>query len=180
MAGAPGHQAGTLHPDGSLDANGIRGGRVFVTTGDLISELFVTARAADAEAGIGGRLTVPAGTPVEVTIRFLDPEAPNHHDDNPTVQRVDLIVGQMHGQANDPAIDTHSHVRVAERFSAADWRREGNYRVIDYRLDALDRDHYIRVRGTNTEQLEPALDPRGEDPWSDLWFYSNPVRLLVD
>lgn len=256
MAGAPGHQAGTLHPDGSLDANGarggysrhptmggfdqmtaivggfwdsmiaegrdwwitansdshvhyseggsdfwqgeysktyvwaetthesildgIRGGRVFVTTGDLISELFVTARAADAEAGIGGRLTVPAGTPVEVTIRFLDPEAPNHHDDNPTVQRVDLIVGQMHGQANDPAIDTHSHVRVAERFSAADWRRDGNYRVIDYRLDPLDRDHYIRVRGTNTEQLEPALDPRGEDPWSDLWFYSNPVRLLVD
>jgi hypothetical protein len=35
------------------------------------------------------------------------------------------------------------------------------------------------VCGTNTEELEPALDPRGEDPWTDLWFYSNPVRLLA-
>jgi hypothetical protein len=68
---------------------------------------------------------------------------------------------------------------VVARFSAADWRQDGDYQVIDYRLDTLDRDRYIRIRGTNGNELEPAMDPRGEDPWSDLWFYSNPVRLRV-
>jgi hypothetical protein len=34
---------------------------------------------------------------------------------------------------------------------------------------------YIRVRGTNTEELEPEVDPPDEDPWPDLWFYSNPI-----
>ena len=33
------------------------------------------------------------------------------------------------------------------------------------------------MRGTNGSELEPEPDPRGEDPWSDLWFYSNPIFL---
>jgi hypothetical protein len=36
---------------------------------------------------------------------------------------------------------------------------------------------YIRVRGTNTTELEPEPDPAGENPWQDLWFYSNPVFI---
>jgi hypothetical protein len=39
------------------------------------------------------------------------------------------------------------------------------------------KDSYIRLRGTNTEQLEPAADPRGEVPWTELWFYSNPIFM---
>jgi hypothetical protein len=31
------------------------------------------------------------------------------------------------------------------------------------------------VRGTGGDELEPAADPAGEDLWSDLWFYSNPL-----
>jgi hypothetical protein len=31
----------------------------------------------------------------------------------------------------------------------------------------------------NTESLEPEVDPPGEDPWSDLWFYSNPIFIEV-
>ncbi|MEX0902581.1 MAG: hypothetical protein WDZ76_07645 [Pseudohongiellaceae bacterium] len=159
--------------------NGIRGGRVFVTTGDLISELYVSATVAGIDANIGGSLTVPTGTAVDITVRFLDPESANNHGDNPAVARVDLIVGEMHGHAQDPTTDTHAHTRVAARFSPAQWQQDGAYKVIHYRLDPLNSDHYIRVRGTNTDQLEPEPDPRGEDPWSDLWFYSNPVRLLT-
>lgn len=256
MAGAPGHQAATLHPDGSLDMDsprggyrnhptmggfdqmtaivggfwdsmlaegrdwwitansdshvhyseggsdfwpgeysktyvwaekrhesildGIRSGNVFVTTGDLISELYVTASAAGVQAGIGGRLQVPAGSPVDITIRFRDPQTLNHNGDDPAVRRVDLIIGDIHGHAHDKSTDTHTEVAVAERFTEQDWRREGDYRVIEYRMDALDADQYIRVRGTNTRELEPQLDPRGEDPWSDLWFYSNPVRMFSE
>lgn len=32
---------------------------------------------------------------------------------------------------------------------------------------------------TNGSEPEPTPDPRGEDPWSDLWFYSNPIFLDV-
>lgn len=38
---------------------------------------------------------------------------------------------------------------------------------------------FIRVRGTNTAELEPAADARGEDPWSDLWFYANPIFVSM-
>ena len=40
-------------------------------------------------------------------------------------------------------------------------------------------DGYLRVRGTGGDELEPGPDPRGEDPWTDLWFYSNPIFLRV-
>ena len=36
---------------------------------------------------------------------------------------------------------------------------------------------YVRVRGTNTDELEPERDPPAENPWLDLWFYSNPVFI---
>ena len=39
---------------------------------------------------------------------------------------------------------------------------------------------YLRVRGTNTTELEPEEDTRGEDPWTDLWCYSNPIFVEVD
>lgn len=255
MAGAPGHQAGTLNPDGSIDAGGARGGygnhptmggfdqmtsivggvwdsmlaegrnwwitansdshvhyteggsdfwpgeysktyvwadknhdaildgirtgRIFVTTGDLISELYVSAASGDGEAQIGGDLRIDSGDSAIITIRFLDPDSPNHNNDNPEVRRVDLIVGEIHGHADDPDTDSHAHTRVAARFESTDWVTEGDYKIMQYRLENISSDYYVRVRGTNGNELEPALDPRGEDPWSDLWFYSNPVRILA-
>lgn len=158
---------------------GIRGGRIFVTTGDLVSELHVTATAAAKSADIGGTLEFAAGSAVDITIRFQDPESRNHHGDNPKVARVDLITGEMPGPALEKSTDTHPQAKVAARFTQSDWEQVGDYKVINYWLPALESNHYIRVRGTNTEELEPALDPRGENPWSDLWFYSNPVRLLA-
>ena len=42
----------------------------------------------------------------------------------------------------------------------------------------LDGPSYLRVRGTNVAtELEPEPDELGEDPWADLWFYSNPVFI---
>jgi hypothetical protein len=58
-----------------------------------------------------------------------------------------------------------------------DWITEGRYQKITYVLKDVKSNSYIRVRGTNTEELKPEPDPMGEDPWSDLWFYSNPVFL---
>ena len=49
--------------------------------------------------------------------------------------------------------------------------------MIETALEPVAGDEYLRLRGTNTEDAEPAPDAEGEDAWTDLWFYSNPVFL---
>jgi len=159
--------------------DGLRHGRVFVTTGDLVSELDVTASVNGVDASIGGELSVSAGADVTVTVRVRDPQDPNSHGDKPTVARVDIITGDVGGILEDPTHDTNSTTRVVQRFTASDWARDGEYLTMTYVLENVDQNGYVRVRGTNTAEPEPELDPRGEDPWSDLWFYSNPIFLSI-
>lgn len=160
--------------------NGIRSGRVFVTLGDLISELYVTANSVTDKANIGGSITVESGSDVQITIRFLDPDILNAGEQNPSVERVDLIVGEITGPVTDRTTDTNPTTHVEARFAKSDWETDGNYMVITYLLKDVSTDSYIRIRGTNGEELEPEMDPAGEDPWSDLWFYSNPIFIEVE
>lgn len=157
--------------------DGIRHGRIFVTLGGLISELQVTVRSGDESAGIGGSLKVEPGADVEVAIRFLDPVGLNAGGRDPSVERVDLIVGQVTGPVVDRSTDTNPTTRVLTRLTEADWQTEGDSRVMTYRLEGVEADGYLRIRGTNGQEMEPSADPIGEDPWSDLWFYSNPIFL---
>jgi hypothetical protein len=159
---------------------GVRNGRVFVTTGDLIDALHVSATTRGATpAEIGGTLAVPTGGDVTVTIRLRDPADTNHAGRRPSVQRVDLIVGDVLGASPDRTADHNPTTRVVRRFTAADWRREGEWLVMRHTLRDVRRAGYLRVRGTNGSELEPAPDPKGEDPWSDLWFYANPIFLAI-
>ena len=160
---------------------GLRSGRVFVTTGDLISELYVTARVEgqDAAAQIGGQLDVAAGSAVQVTVRFLDPITPNHRGDEPSVSRVDLIAGDVTGPVRDRATDTNPTTRVVARFGESDWESDGLYTTLTFRLENVSADGYLRVRGTGGSEPEAQPDPPGEDPWTDLWFYSNPIFMTV-
>ncbi|MFP3126789.1 phosphoesterase [Ectobacillus funiculus] len=263
MEGAPGHQAGAINPDGSIDSNGTRGGygnaatmggfdqmtaqvgglwdsmlgegrhwwvtstsdshvnwrdggsdfwpgeysktyvkaekdyqdimdglrngRIFITTGDLVSELDVKAFAVGNGKGqgntaaIGETISLPGKkSDVEVSIRLRDPNANNAHGDNPKVKRVDLIVGEVTGQVSDRSTATNPTTKVVKRFYEGDWKQDGEYITISYTLKNVDKDSYIRVRGTNTDQLEPEVDPRGENPWTDLWFYSNPIFVKAN
>ncbi len=258
MAGAPGHQAGTLNPDGSADTNGARGGygnyptiggfdqftatvggfwdsmlgegrnwwitansdshvhyseggsdfwpgeysktyvfseknhdsimagirsgKVFVTTGDLINELYVSVSDPNqpVSASIGDDVKFSNNDNLTLTIRFRDPDTNNHNGDNPSVTRVDLIIGDIGTQVTEKSSDTNPSTKVLARFTANDWKTGGNYKEISYQLPPLTVDSYIRVRGTNTAETEPMPDPRGENPWQDLWFYSNPIRLRVN
>lgn len=66
------------------------------------------------------------------------------------------------------------------RFTPDQWRTEGAYSVIEHRLDDVRQPTYLRVRGTNNaDELEPEPDGDNEDPWGDLWFYSNPVFISL-
>lgn len=159
--------------------DGLRRGRVFVTTGDLVSALDVTARAGRRTAGIGGSLAAAKGDDVRVTIRARDPERRNAGGRDARVARIDLIAGTVTGRRPDRAGDSNPSTRVLHRFTKADWRRDGEYLTMSYTLRNVAAGTYVRVRGTSTDEMEPGLDASGEDPWSDLWFYSNPIFVEI-
>ncbi|MDZ4761787.1 MAG: phosphoesterase [Alphaproteobacteria bacterium] len=157
--------------------DGLRRGRVFVATGGLVSELDVAIDSAGETARIGGELTFRAGADIRVTIRVRDPAGVNSAGRTPAVERIDLIVGDVTGPRPDRDGDRNPTTRIAKRFTAADWTRAGEVLTMIHVLPAMAGPGYVRVRGTSTAELEPSPDPLGEDPWSDLWFYSNPVFL---
>lgn len=159
--------------------DGARNGRSFVTHGDLINSLDVTAAAAGSSAEIGGALSITGTQDVTVTIRFRDPTTNNARGQNPSVKRVDLIVGEVKGLiANRNAAKTET-TKVVKRFGESEFRRDGEFTVLTTTLPAVKANQYLRVRGTNITEEEPALDVRGEDPWADLWFYANPIFIEV-
>ena len=110
-----------------------------------------------------------------VVIRLRDPDGQNPHGDSPSVRRVDLIAGDITGSVADRTQDSNPTTRIVRRFEEGDWTRDGEFISMTERLDDVSGSLYLRVRGTNTTELEPEEDTRGEDPWFDLWFYSNPI-----
>ena len=167
-------------PDDILD--GLRNGRVFVTTGDLVSavdlEVRPVARGA-AAAGIGGEVTVSRGQDVRVTLRVRDPSGENFGGRSPEVKRIDLIRGDLTGPAPSRSADENPTARVERRFTPADWVREGEVITLTTTLRNVQASGYLRLRGTGTNDAEPAMDVPGENPWDDLWFYANPVFIRV-
>ena len=168
--------------------DGLRSGRIFVTTGDLITSLDVRAyrrgrapfhaEAGGTTADIGETLRIRPGDDVTVVIRFGRLLGINGRGQRPQVRRVDLISGEVTGPAASRSADTNPTTRVVRRFSGGDIANIP-HPVLTYTLRSVEKDTYIRVRGTNTPEEEPLPDTRGEDPWADLWFYSNPIFIEV-
>lgn len=159
---------------------GIRNGHIFITTGDLVSELEVLANFKKDSVNIGGTLTIEENSDIQITIKVRDPKTLNHHGDNPQVTRVDLIVGEITGKYSDLTKDFNPSTKVEKRYYTREMKKEGEYLIMNYTLKNVHHSMYIRVRGTNkTYELEPVKDHTGENPWNDLWFYSNPIFLEV-
>ena len=157
--------------------DGLRAGRIFVVAGDLIDALEVTARSGQHSVTVGESLVARAGDDVQVEIRFGVPTKPNARGDRPAVSRVDLIAGDATGPVADRTLDRNGTTRVVARFTAKDWHCAAGTCTITTTLSKGSRRGYLRVRGTNSTEDEPSMDSRGEDPWTDLWFYSNPIFL---
>jgi hypothetical protein len=168
----------------------LRNGHVFNVTGDLINELDVSVQQAKSSwkfwekgkssAFIGDTLNMDKkGSDATVTIRFRDPNTQNAHGDNPAVKRVDLIMGEVTEKVSDPATASNPTTKVIARFDESQWKKDGEFTTITYNLKDIQKNSYIRVRGTSTGEQEPSDDPKGEDPWKDLWFYSNPIFIKV-
>lgn len=159
--------------------DGLRSGRIFVVSGDLVSELDVEASSGAASAGIGGILRVRAGSDVSLTVRFRDPETANANGETPRVARVDLISGPIAGLRGDRNADRNDTTRVIRRFDRSGFRSVGEVHTLTTTLAAVQTGTYVRIRGTNTAEMEPSMDNAGENPWTDLWFYSNPIFVEV-
>jgi len=147
-----------------------------------VSELYVTAEAegGDSSASIGDTLQVSSGSTVRITVKFRDPDGLNANNENPTVARVDVITGLVTGAVSDRTQDTNATTVVAERVTPDTWKKEGAYTVATYVMENVTASGYVRVRGTNGTELEPQQDFAGENPWTDLWFYSNPISITVE
>lgn len=156
----------------------LRNGRIFVTTGDLITGLDLTARSGDRSAEVGESLIVRRGRDVQVEISIRALNGDNANGDHPEVSRVDLIVGQITEPVSNPDVDTNPTTQVVARYGPGDWDRRGGALVMRHTLRDVETDTYVRVRGTNTDEMEPQPDA-DEDPWTDLWFYSNPVFIQL-
>ena len=163
--------------NGVLD--GLRSGRVFAVAGDLISAVDMRVKAGRQEASLGETVSVDKGQPVTLTVTFRDPESNNARGENPRVARVDVIAGEVHGPSADPNLDRNPTTRVVARFTTKQWSRDGDAYTFNTALPASDRSFYVRIRGTNTQDQEPPMDVPGENPWADLWFYSNPIFVEV-
>lgn len=157
-------------PEAGDILDGLREGRIFAVTGDLIDALELTVRTAGDDArsaATGGRLAARPGEPLRVDLRVRQPAAANARGQRPRLEQVALIVGE-------PAADGGVRTRV-HRFDRGRMRRDGDGWSVSLDLPAPARGGYVRARGSSTTEPEPLPDVPGEDPWQDLWFYSNPV-----
>jgi hypothetical protein len=160
--------------------DGLRSGRIFAVAGDLITELDVQAKAGRRVAAIGETLSAEKEQPITLIVKFRDAAAKNTRGDDPRVSRVDVITGDIHGPSEDANVDRNPTTRVLARLVDKQWTRDRDTYTFTVTLPKSDRNFYVRIRGTNTENLEPAMDTAGENPWSDLWFYSNPIFIEVE
>ena len=85
----------------------------------------------------------------------------------------------MSEKSSDLTLDKNPTTKVLARLTEKQWLAAGGTYTITTMLPNVESNMYVRVRGTNTQDLEPPMDTQGENPWSDLWFYSNPIFIEV-
>ena len=164
-------------PEADDVLDGLRHGRAFAVTGDLIDALELHVQAADGSGsavGMGGTLALQPGTPMRVQLRVRQPGTRNAAGQRPALQQLQLIVGSADGKGEEG--DTPPPM-LTRRFTAADWQRQGDWYVAAWVVPAPRNGGFVRARGSNTDEAAPLADIQGEDPWQDLWFYTNPVFI---
>jgi hypothetical protein len=145
-------------------------------------------RRRDSGTPLGGVLRVKRGTSVELTIDIDLANTPNWSQFVPVLARVDVIAGKVTGPVADHDQFTAPNTKVVKSFEVG----KGTGKVsFSYSLGQVDEPFYVRVRGTDGKRTAPglmgaAVDPYGPamdvvaaaDPWTDLWFYANPIWVL--
>jgi len=146
---------------GVMDA--LRSGNCFTVAGDLIESLDMSAENENREARMGGTLKAERGTDVTLRVMAKDGER-NRNGDDPVLRQVQIIS------------NADGKPEVTKVFDVKNNNMETE---IEYTFRDVQKDFFVRVRGSSTTETEPSEDPHGEDAWRDLWFYSNPIFVRV-
>lgn len=156
-------------------ADGLRSGKSFAVTGDLIDALDFRAKGKSEEVEMGDTLKVQKGEEVTLAVRFKSPEVNNYQTlfstDTATtnevaVDHIDLISGEVTGKIspNSEAYtnDKNETTKVIQTFTSEDWTTdEDGYNTLTFTVKA-DKDRYYRLRGTNLEvSVEGQTDEMG-------------------
>lgn len=184
----------------------LRAGRSWVDHGHLVNGVEVEVRGTPSRgagrhrrggrggivtATLGGRIRVRRGSSVEVDVRITPTTYRNAWDILPRLAHVDVIRGAVRGPIKDRDTWKAPDTRVVEQSDVT--ARRGTY-TLRYRFTAQES-FYLRFRGSDGNRggigpLGAAVDPRGPiphggesgagNPWTDTWFYTNPVFIDVD
>jgi hypothetical protein len=162
----------------------IAAGRMWVSHGGLIDGLDVLAVSdrTDSVATLGGTVRARRGESLELVIRIRPARQPNGVGVVPKLRRVDLIGGPQTGAASDRDAMSAPGTAVLRSWEID---RQHGVIVLSYRIPRVQGSMYLRLRGTDGSvsapgSIEPRLDPVPMDPWTDLWFYSNPIFIDVE
>ncbi|MBT2414188.1 PHP domain-containing protein [Streptomyces sp. ISL-12] len=171
---------------------GLRAGRVWVDHGHLLDGLEVRVRRAGEHGRgvtLGGRLRVRRGERLVLDITVTSASRPNPHGVLPKLAHVDVIRGAVRGPVADRDDWRAPDTRVVRTEDVTG--RTGTY-TLRVPLAAGAESFYVRLRGSDGNRhaaglLGASVDPHGPvahtpgdgDPWTDTWFYSNPVFVDV-
>lgn len=173
---------------------GMRDGRMWVDHGGLVKDVNVTVRATGRGSSgtetLGGTLSARRGSRLQLVVTVTAQDVPNWAMFVPLLKRVDVIRGK---------VDATSARADRDSFTAPDtkvvrqWDTSSSTGTFELRYDlgTLEEAFYVRLRGTDGNRSQPGylgagVDPAGPaidvigsaDPWTDLWFYTNPVWVL--
>lgn len=171
---------GTLSRDYVAVMNAISQGRMWVVHGDLIKALDVRVTGSTMANGgvtLGGTYVAKQGDDVVLTMTITVNGTTNNNGAVPALKRVDVITGPITGRGRDRDSFTATETVVARSF---DVNQATGQVVLTHTFKDVRRPFYVRLRGTDAKataagSIEPRLDPVPIDPWSDLWFYANPI-----
>ncbi|MEI4270639.1 PHP domain-containing protein [Klenkia sp. LSe6-5] len=167
---------------------GLQSGQVVAVHGRLIDGLDVRVRAFRGDGDrrgvtLGGRTFVARGGDVKLDVTIDLAAGPNFNGQVPRLAKVDLISGPVTGPVTDRDTLTAPQTRVVKTFDVTS--SAGGRRVrLDYTFTDVQQSFYLRLRGSDGNQLDSAGNPLidvvgNEDPFADLWFYANPVFVDV-
>ena len=60
-------------------------------------------------------------------------------------------MGDVTGKVEDRSTAKNPTTKVVKTFTEKDWKKNGEYIEITHTLKDVDKDSYIRLRGTNTK-----------------------------
>lgn len=171
---------------------GLRAGRVWLDHGHLLDGLDVRLKR-DCDHGrgvtLGGRLRVRKGEKLTLNVTVTTASRPNPQGIVPELAHVDVIRGSVRGPVADRDAWQAPDTKVVSTTDVSG--RKGTY-TLRIPLTAGDEPFYVRLRGSDGNRhgagyLGASVDPHGPiphtpgdgDPWTDTWFYSNPVFVDV-